>query len=56
LDASLWPVYQGDLVEGVDDGSRWLVTSADLLTNNADGAIDYIRVEAHTNSPSGTSP
>lgn len=54
LDAAAWPVRQGDLVEDLDDGSRWLVTSADLLTNNADPAIDYVRVEAHTRTGAGT--
>ena len=54
LDPAAWPVYQGDLVE--EPGSaQWLVLSADLLNNNADSAIDYIRVEAHTYT-AGTAP
>lgn len=56
VDPAGWPLGQGDLV--VDPGSRqeWLVTSADLAVNNADPAIDYIRVEAHLHAGAGTAP
>lgn len=56
LDPRAWPVRPGDLVEDPGSGERWLVTSADLLTHNADPAIDYVRVEAHTHTASGTLP
>lgn len=56
LDPSLWPVGQQDLVVDPDADQWWLVTSADLIKNNADPAIDYIRVEAHTRATVGTTP
>lgn len=56
LDPAAWPLLQGDLVVDVGSGEQWLVTSADLLNNNADSAIDYIRVEAHTRIAASTAP
>lgn len=56
LDPRLWPVAQGDLVADPGSGEQWLVTSADLLTNNAAPDVDYIAVEAHLRTPTGTRP
>lgn len=61
-DPALWPLSQGDLVVQVAGGAvvrTWLVTSADLITHSASDAIDYVRIEAHTNlgaTAGGTSP
>jgi hypothetical protein len=58
LDDRLWPVTQGDMIVDADSGVNWLVTSADLLRNNADPSVDYVRVEAHTlaSASGGTIP
>jgi hypothetical protein len=45
-----------DLIVDPDRNLEWLVTSADLITNNADPSIDYVRVEARTHAAVGTSP
>lgn len=59
-DPSLWPLAQGDLMVEVAAGGAtvrsWLVTSADLLANNADARADYIRVEAHLWEAGSTRP
>lgn len=47
LDPAAWPVQQGDMAVDPATSQEWLVTSADLLRNNADPSVDYIRVEAH---------
>lgn len=56
VDPRAWPVYQGDLVEDPVTGMGWLVISADLLANNADDSINYIRVEAHGRISAETYP
>lgn len=56
LDPGLWPVHQGDLAGDADSGEEWLITTADLLTNNAAPDIDYIRVEAHGRAAAATRP
>lgn len=56
LDPRLWPVALGDLVVEPGTGAQWLVTSADLLTNNAAPEVDYIAVQAHLRTPAGTRP
>lgn len=56
LDPDLWPIRQGDLVIGADGGS-WLVTSANLITNNVDSQVDWVRViAAHRTSGGATEP
>lgn len=58
VDPAGWPLDQGDLVVELQQGAtvaEWLVTSADILTNNADPSVDYIRVEAHLRT-TGTRP
>ncbi len=56
VDPAGWPVLQGDLIADPAHGREWLVTSADLLTNGADPAIDYVRVEAHLRTSGATNP
>lgn len=56
LDSAAWPVLQGDLVAEPASAREWLVNSADLLSNNADASIDYIRVEAHIRVVNSTAP
>ncbi|MFC6883356.1 hypothetical protein [Actinomadura yumaensis] len=55
LDPALWPVARGDVV--VDGAGReWLVLTADLETNSACHAIDWVRVTAHSRAGGGTRP
>jgi hypothetical protein len=56
LDPAAWPVQQRDLVVDADSGQEWLVTWADLRTNNVASDADYVRVEAHARTQSGTRP
>lgn len=56
LDPAAWPLTQGDVAYDADTGEEWYVTSADLRTNNADPAVDYVRAEAHRHGEAGTSP
>ncbi len=56
VDPAAWPMLQGDLVYDPDGRREWLTLSADLLTNNADPAIDYSRVEAHARTIASTFP
>lgn len=53
VDPGLWPVTPGDLVVDAVTGQEWLVTSADLLKNNADSAVDYVAVRAHAHTGAG---
>jgi hypothetical protein len=55
MDPRAWPVSQGDLAVDPVAAVEWLVTSADLLVNNASPEVDYIRVEAHLRT-TGTRP
>lgn len=52
-DPSLWPVRQRDLL--VDDaGNEWLVDTADLIQNNLDDSVDWIKVTAHQRTAAGS--
>lgn len=55
VDPRLWPVRQHDLVIS-DDGRSWLVRSADLITNNYDSRVDWVRVDALHRGNGGTEP
>ena len=55
LDPALWPVRQGDLVVGATGGS-WLVQSSDLIRNNYDSTVDWVRVSAVHRTAMGTEP
>lgn len=54
LDPRGWPLAGGDLVIEPDTGREWLVLTADLLRNNLDPTVDYVRVTAHERGPHGT--
>jgi hypothetical protein len=56
VDPAAWPLYQQDMVVDADSHEEWLITDADLATNNADPVVDYIRVEAHLRATGGTRP
>lgn len=45
LDPRLWPVGVNDLVAEPETGREWNIQTAELLTNNADGRVDWIRVQ-----------
>lgn len=55
LDPSLWPVRTNDLVISTT-GLTLLVTSADLITNSYDDAVDYVAVTGRQRSQGGTEP
>jgi hypothetical protein len=55
LDPSLWPVRVDDLVIS-DAGASWLVQTADLIRNNLDPSVDWVRVSAQTRTAGGTVP
>ncbi len=55
VDPALWPVRQGDLVIATDGGS-WLVTSANLIQNNFDHRVDWVRVIAAHRTNGSTEP
>lgn len=55
LDPGLWPVRQGDLVISLTGGS-WLVQTADLIQNNYDSTVDWVRVTALHRTGGGTEP
>jgi hypothetical protein len=55
LDPVLWPVRQGDLVIDAAGGS-WLVDTADLIRNNLDPSVDWIRVTGRHRTAAGTEP
>lgn len=56
LDPALWPVRVGDLVIDTTVGGSWLVTSSDLIRNNYDSTVDWIRVVAQHRTAGGTEP
>lgn len=56
LDPSLWPVRVGDLVVATSGAGAWLVQTADLLRNNYDPTVDWIRVSGLRRTGSGTAP
>uniref|UniRef100_UPI003F4961BB hypothetical protein n=1 Tax=Nonomuraea sp. CA-251285 TaxID=3240002 RepID=UPI003F4961BB len=57
VDVAAWPLAPQDIVVDADSGQEWLITSADLLVNNADPAVDYVLVRAHLRrDTTGTRP
>jgi hypothetical protein len=54
VDPAAWPVGQVDLIVDPDSGQTWTVTSADLLANTAISDIDYVRIEGHLRTGTGT--
>lgn len=59
VDPSLWPVREGDLIiatAGQHAGASWLVQTSDLIQNNYDHRIDWIRVSALRRAYGGTAP
>lgn len=55
LDPTLWPVRANDLVIATTGGS-WLVQTADLIQNNYDSVVDWIRVTALHRTNGATEP
>jgi hypothetical protein len=55
VDPSLWPVRKDDLI--VDrDGTEWLVETSDLIRNNYDSRVDWVRVTGYQRTGTGTEP
>lgn len=55
VDPGLWPIRQQDLIVATD-GRSWLVNTADLIQNNFDHRVDWVRVDALQRSVGGTEP
>ena len=55
LDPALWPVRKDDLVIA-PSGAMWLVQTADLIQNNYDSYVDWVRVSGLLRSLGGTEP
>lgn len=55
VDPSLWPVRVGDLIVSTDGGS-WLVVTADLIQNNVDHRVDWVKIDAQRRTEGGTIP
>ena len=55
VDVSLWPVRVGDVVRG-DDGRRWSVQTSQLIRNEYDSYVDYIRVSGAELGAGGAEP
>lgn len=55
VDPTLWPLRMDDLVISVSGGT-WLVRTSDLIQNNYDSTVDWIRVTAQRRSAGGTQP
>jgi hypothetical protein len=55
VDPALWPVRVGDLVISARGGS-WLVQAADLIQNNYDSMVDWVRVTGAHRTVGGTEP
>jgi hypothetical protein len=55
VDPRLWPVRVGDLIISVTGGS-WLVQTSDLICNNYDSSVDWVRVSALHRTANGTEP
>lgn len=55
LDPALWPVRQGDLAIS-SDGAAWVIQTADLIQNNYDSTVDWVRATALRRSAGGTEP
>lgn len=56
LDPDLWPVRSGDVVRDVDTDERWVVVRAEVLRNNYDSSVDWVRVTARQVTPAGVEP
>lgn len=55
LDPRLWPVRANDIaIAGT--GQSWLITGADLIQNNYDATVDWIRATALHRTDGGTEP
>lgn len=55
VDPHLWPIRAGDLILA-DDGRSWLVRTSNLIQNNYDSTVDWVRVDALHRGNGGTEP
>lgn len=56
VDPGLWPVREDDTVYDQGNGQAWVVRQADLLTNQVEKSIDYVRVVAAEIRVGGAEP
>ena len=54
-DPALWPVREGDLVIS-DTGASWLGRTSDLIQNNYDHTVDWVRITALPRTDGSTAP
>lgn len=52
VDAALWPIKQGDMIVS-DTGAAWIVNTADLIQNNYDHTVDWVRIDGYERETSG---
>jgi hypothetical protein len=55
IDPALWPIRRDDLIIS-ESGGSWLVQTADLIRNNLDSYVDWVRVTAQHRSNGFTEP
>lgn len=55
VDPELWPVRKDDLIVS-STGMAWLVTTSDLIQNNFDHRVDWVRVTGQHRGGGGTEP
>jgi hypothetical protein len=56
LDPAAWPLLPRDLVIEPSTGDSWTVVTSQLMTNDLDPSVNYVRVQAHPRSEAGTLP
>lgn len=56
VDPGGWPLAENDLVAEPTTGREWLVATADLLRNNLDPSVNYVRVIGHQRVDGDTDP
>jgi len=55
VDTAAWPISERDIIEDTA-GTQWVVRSANLLRNNLDPSVDYVRVQAYLRAAGDTKP
>jgi len=46
VDEAGWPVLAGDIIVQPDTQQQWIVTGAQVMRNNLDDTVNYVRVDA----------
>jgi hypothetical protein len=56
VDEAAWPVLAGDIIVQPDNGRQWIATTAQLMQNNLDSSVNYVRVDALERVGTNTEP